>query len=679
MRLFDRLRFRAVARDTEQHRVLPPRRAGHLRALHTDRQRRRSHPHFTSDQPGAFVECGGVRWNTLVPGIAATSGGGGRFRWTVVTTDVTIAAVATIYRRLLARGYFPKELPPTFFTEHYAQYSTSQHGRLRIAAFKPANSFTDSATYELALPGGGRRALALPHPWSYARLAQMVSKSFKRLLKKASASNCTRSRPVYSATGDRAVRAATKPSNLGRERAAIRGGARYLVKVDISQFYPSLYTHAVGWAIDPKLRDRANWKNSKLLGRRIDQALMDLQGKISQGIPIGNDISFLLAEVVLGEVDRSLRLDRGWALRWFDDYEIACESLDEAERWLAKLHSAMTPFRLKLNQAKTKIIPLPSPTLDIWQTELSDAARGPITNPQGMLGYFDRAFRLRIEHPEAPVLNYALGMLFRIKKPREEVARIAQSLIAQALLGEPGCAQKGFALLTYWHINGMLIDESLFERTVSRMVIQQRHRGFSSDVSWGLFFCLQQRLKLEKAASDALASCDDNCIVIQALHLKDEGLLPKGFTSKALVAAMKTPNFDGRDWLLLYESHRQHFSGSNTAILATHSFFGDLLAKNVAFYRRKVPRYASVIQSGGAPEWVVMRWFRDLLGMARPPKPGEKAGETTPVQLEIAKDIARLSKVDGTIEQTIAQLLDIDDDEKPGVGTENDAGVTYPV
>jgi hypothetical protein len=46
----------------------------------------------------------------------------------------------------------------------------------------------------------------------------------------------------------------------------------------------------------------ANWKNWKLLGKKVDQALMDSDRKISQGIPIGNDISFLLAEIVLAHV-----------------------------------------------------------------------------------------------------------------------------------------------------------------------------------------------------------------------------------------------------------------------------------------------------------------------------------------------------------------------------------------
>ena len=95
-------------------------------------------------------------------------------------------------------------------------------------------------------------------------------------------------------------------------------GASFLLKTDISHFYPSLYTHAVGWAVNPKLREKRHWHNQNLLGKKLDQVLMDMDGKISQGIPIGNDLSFLLSEVVLAQVDSSLNVPPHRAYRWFD-------------------------------------------------------------------------------------------------------------------------------------------------------------------------------------------------------------------------------------------------------------------------------------------------------------------------------------------------------------------------
>jgi hypothetical protein len=280
------------------------------------------------------------------------------------------------------------------------------------------------------------------------------------------------------------------------------------------------------------------------------------------------------------------------------------------------------------------------------------------------------------------VLNYALGLLFRLRAPIDHVASIAQSAITQAILAEPGSAQKGLALLTYWRLNGLTLDDELLARTVSHMVVQQRYRGFSSDVSWGLFFCLQQKLKLSKKATDALKSCDDNCIVLQALHLRDEGLLPKNFASRALAEASKHCDLDGPDWLLLYEAHRQNFLPIKPTALSAHPLFTDLLAKSVAFYRRKVPAYAAVIHPGGAPEWIVARWLTEL--RAPPPPqpsgpPGAKPSEPMPVVVQIATDIKRLADLVGSNEELVARLLDIDADVKPTVTEEADAGLSYPL
>jgi hypothetical protein len=190
----------------------------------------------------------------------------------------------SIYNTLLERGYFPKELPPAFYTLQFARYAATQTGRRTLDNYRPADNFTECVKYSLALPGLDRRELRIPHPASFAKLTGLAAKNFGRLLKKASASSFSKSRPIYATDQHRAIHPMVKPANLARERTAARGGASYLLKADVSQFYPSLYTHAVGWAVDPKLRKRQHWGNRRLLGKKLDQALMDLDGKVSQGI-----------------------------------------------------------------------------------------------------------------------------------------------------------------------------------------------------------------------------------------------------------------------------------------------------------------------------------------------------------------------------------------------------------
>lgn len=148
----------------------------------------------------------------------------------------------TVYSTLLARGYFPKELPPAFFTELFAKFATTKIGRSTIAKYKPAGNFTECVKYQLARPGLDRRELRTPHPASFAGLAELTAKHFGRLLKRASSSTISRSRPVYATGRHRSIQPMVSHSSLAKERTAIRAGSSFLLKTDVSQFYPSLYT-----------------------------------------------------------------------------------------------------------------------------------------------------------------------------------------------------------------------------------------------------------------------------------------------------------------------------------------------------------------------------------------------------------------------------------------------------
>jgi hypothetical protein len=130
----------------------------------------------------------------------------------------------TILRSILERGYFPKELPPAFFTEAFAAYASTKKGRAALNDYKAAEGLTECVVFDLALPGVARRPLRIPHPVHFMKLAGLTSKNFKRLLTKA-ASPFSKSRPIYSVGRFRAINPNVRPSNLARERAASRAGA----------------------------------------------------------------------------------------------------------------------------------------------------------------------------------------------------------------------------------------------------------------------------------------------------------------------------------------------------------------------------------------------------------------------------------------------------------------------
>jgi len=577
---------------------------------------------------------------------------------------------------LLARGYFPKELPPAFYTSRFAKYATSKAGKSLIEQYKATDNFTECVKYLLALPGGHRRELRIPHPAAYANLSILVTKNLARLLKIANKSKFAASKPDFTSHGLRAFVSEVSPSYLATERAARRGGASFLVKGDVSQFYPSLYTHAVGWAIDPKLRLKKYWQDKSLLGKKLDQQLMDLDGKMSQGIPIGGDVFYLLAECVLSQVDAAFKPAQERAYRWFDDYEIAVRTRDEAESYMRRLSKELSRFRLRLNPTKTRIADLPFAADEEWQQLLVQTGGRSRMDSRDMVKHFDTAFNLREKFPDSPVLLYALGVLFGIPRPNANAGRIAQSCLSQAMLAEPGAAQKGFALLSYWRTNGFALDASLITRTINHLIARHEAAGVSSDVAWALSFCIEQKIALDANSGKILSSVEDDCIALQALHMGAISLLPKGFAISQISKLIKQSDLDREHWLLCYESLRQGFLNDAKTMVASNSLFNDFLQKKVSFYRTTLPSYAGVIHPGGAPNWLLRLWIEKLqidLGLAQPGT-GRDTSKSAVIPSAIENDIRRLGTAARSDDDPLVAFLSLLD-AQPLAATD----ITYPV
>jgi hypothetical protein len=507
--------------------------------------------------------------------------------------------------------------------------------------------------FTLALPGRANRELRIPNPVTFTKLVEIAAKKFSRLLQKGHRSPFSRSAPSYTAGAHRAIQPSLRPANLPRERAKARAGAAFVAKAEISHFYPTLYTHAVGWAIDPKLREPAHWRNRAFLGKRVDQALMDLQGKVSQGMPIGNDLSFLFAEIVLGEVDRKLGVNNTNAFRWFDDYEFACDSRADGERILATLRRELGRFRLRLNPAKTFVSALPLPVEDEWRDILLESGKRPMDTGRDMVRFFDSAFRVRASYPDAPVLLYALGILFKVRYPSGDAEDVAISCITQALLAEPGVAQKAFALLSFWRTNGLSLNTATMATTIAKLIANHDATGVTSDIGWALFFCIESRITLDRQSGRRLSEFRDDAVAIQALHMDAEGLFEGGFTKPRLAGELTQADPDGEHWLAAYEFVRQGH-GSNPLVSA-HPVFAEMLRRNVPFYRASLPQYASLLHPGGAPEWAINALL--TAAVKKHPEKHDEFVTKSPVVALLEADIAKVAVGDRTFDEIVARLF----------------------
>ena len=136
-----------------------------------------------------------------------------------------------------------------------------------------------------------------------------------------------------------------------------------IVRSDITNFYNSVYTHSIGWALHGQeiaFKD----KLCVLTGNKIDKIVQYANNGRTNGIPVGSAISDLIAELILSSVDlkisQRLKGKDFIATRFKDDYRILCNTETDAREILKVLAEELTEFNLLINESKTKILELPN-------------------------------------------------------------------------------------------------------------------------------------------------------------------------------------------------------------------------------------------------------------------------------------------------------------------------------
>jgi hypothetical protein len=137
----------------------------------------------------------------------------------------------------------------------------------------------------------------------------------------------------------------------------------YLVRTDITNFYASIYTHSIPWALHEKNKSRDD-KEHALLGNKLDRLLQYSNDKKTNGISVGSALSDLIAEIILSKVDRDVSLKlkdiEFVGVRFKDDYRILCNSESDAKKVLKTISDELNKYNLNINEAKTKINKLPN-------------------------------------------------------------------------------------------------------------------------------------------------------------------------------------------------------------------------------------------------------------------------------------------------------------------------------
>ena len=330
------------------------------------------------------------------------------------------------------------------------------------------------------------------------------------------------------------------------------------------------------------------------------------------GIPVGQDISRVIAEVVLGRVEKEMKLSKNAnGIRCIDDYEVGFMSEGAAAEFRHKLEHALAGFELALNGLKTVTLHLPQLLLDRWDAELREFDFGagftPIAHepephdplglatfspdlfqdvrkPERLLLFFNKAIDLQHQYPSDAVLRFSLMRLANLRIT-ESCWPLYQDYLLHCALNQPETLRVVSSnLLKAEFLDGNVVDRKRLKTVIDELVVSAASVGNSSTVTWALWMALLFDISVSARATKELSQSSDCAIACLSFEMRSRSLLAKSFDVSLLTSLASGSNsLYSSHWLLAYEAARNGWLGAKSPSI-TDPCFAYLQKFGTSFY-----------------------------------------------------------------------------------------------
>ena len=264
------------------------------------------------------------------------------------------------HKKLIEFEYFPVELPKCFTTKSVVKHLSTILGQINATNYCASIPFSFTAyKNEYA-----RRRMALPNLYHYIKIVEVICSHEADLMAiyDKSSSSLTKPSKKQKDTGNRAFnRISNSPNETRSINENLFQSNTLCLKLDINNFFDSIYTHSVVWAIHSKSVAKTNPHDNSLFGNQLDKCLQGLNDKQTHGILIGNAVSRLVSEIILCRIDECIEKEFkniGFC-RFVDDYVFYLKEgysqTTTVEQIVCFVRNHLLEYDLMLNEKKTTI------------------------------------------------------------------------------------------------------------------------------------------------------------------------------------------------------------------------------------------------------------------------------------------------------------------------------------
>lgn len=467
-----------------------------------------------------------------------------------------------LYKGLLAHGLFSEKLPPVFTADGFFRYCQSKT--------KPFNGDKHRYVhYENMRNINIPRPLAIPNPFAYQLQCEMLKENWHNIQlyfrQKTEACRYKVSRIHIRKMHDCPALFQMNYDNWrvdGDPETDLLMGKRYMVKADISNCFPSIYTHALSWALVGKNIAKKKQKTKEWYNK-VDEITRKSTHDETHGLLIGPHSSNLLAEIILTAVDSQLS---DWDyIRAIDDYTCYVQTYEDGQRFLTQLGAVLREYDLSLNHKKTSIVALPLAATEHWERKLNALQLITSYDKTDYLltrAYFDYAIELMHDNGEnAAILNYAIKTL--LGKSRKGTTKIltqnAKEYAAKTIM----------SLASLYPYLITLLDKYVFstcckECDTHACINEYANCAYQNGIdtrnfeqsAYALFFAIKYEFEITSYDVESITKCND-CILLLMAYLyarqKQEKQAVKDLKAFARTMKEDLETFD-QYWLFMYET-----------------------------------------------------------------------------------------------------------------------------
>lgn len=488
-------------------------------------------------------------------------------------------------KTLLSKGYFPKELPPPFLSESFANEADEIAKRWKRVSEPARKKFRESTCVKYSIPriNYSRRIISIPNPLHQHALVEVIAANWAQLGKFCKQSRLSASRPIVDLSGRRAVTTLKKFSEYKRAYVKDSFDRLFEIRTDIARFFPSIYTHSIAWAIHGKAAAKKNRGNRSALGNALDIAVRACQSNQTIGIPIGPDTSIVLSEIIGSAIDMMLKEKyqvNGY--RFVDDYHIFCKTHEEAEHILKYLQSCFAKFELDMNDAKTDIVRFPQPFESKWTIELSSFAFSRNAKKQRLqIGqFFSLLYQSCHDHPEESVVKYGIKVLHRCSLQKANWSYI-ESLLLKTVIAFPQTLPE---LFSYFESHRSYVDKAILRRALMEILRNHSDKGHSFEVSWVLWIAKFFQIRIPAKDIVPIIQSQDVIPTIVAFDLYRSKLVSGKLDVRSIGPLLTEESLLDDHWLLTYELLKKGWIRKKDNPLKASKYFKILQDLKVDFY-----------------------------------------------------------------------------------------------